>query len=513
MIEKPSDQHDFDAIRKAGERTAAFIKNNLKPGDPLRGPLIAVVVVLVVASFVSLVYAILRNRLFDVLFIIVLVALLGLALALIWVAAYPGQAPGQRRGAQRVLLAAIAVILVTSWSIDTGSMGIARQARFAFHYFRLDLGAARFEDFIDGTTSNDSDVESLDTFEINQRDNEPIIPGIGSGGSVTNQRDLLKALTMYGTLKITGKARVTRPWQTGTILLGAHTLELDGAEIEIGRYNLVIVANNITVHSGATIRAFAPRPGGEPAPTHPNGTGIEGLNAGDVHLAVLGSVSGKINVDLRGEDGGPGSPGQNGRDVPPDQVPKTLESDGVGIIRPISQKELEAIRDTYKDPSPQVRQQQNEVISECGSHCLINECTHTASAGTKGIDADATDLLVERGNGKSGGKGGDGGHLYVYTRPGHSGNVRDGIVLEGTAHSKGGHGGLPGRPGRGGPGGKRLPTGPQDPFRICAKGSDGPSGADGRASSTGQEGTDGQTSVGPIPHEIDLTTFFGGQLL
>jgi hypothetical protein len=513
MTDEQHVQQDFALVRKAGDQTAAFIKKHLKPTDPLRGPLIAVVVLLALSSFVSLVYFILRSRLFDVLFIIVLVVLLGLALALIWVAAYPGQPSGQKRkDAQRIVLVVIALGLLAAWTTDLGSNGLMGQLRFSFHYLRLCLGAARLDDFVDGLTHDElpDQVESLDAFEINQVGAVATVPGIEPGGTLSKQSSLLRALAMNRTLTITGIRRVAKPWQTGTILVAAKTIELDGAEIEIGRHTLVLVANDIVVHSTATIRAFARRTAGAPAPTYPNGSGFEGLDAGDVHLLVFGSVSGTLTVELAGEDGGPGAPGQYGKDAATDQIHKPQESDGVGTIRPISLQELQVRRDSYKNPSRQVREQQDNVISICGNRCLITECTHTASAGEKGTNA--ITLPADQANGKPGGKGGAAGRLFIYARRGHWTNVRGGIVFDPSIHARGGRGGLAGHPGRGSPGGKRLPTGPLDPFGICTRGSDGPAGDDGLPASEGQDGADGQASPETASREILITTLLGGSV-
>lgn len=167
-----------------------------------------------------------------------------------------------------------------------------------------------------------------------------------------------------------------RSWQRGVIVLAADTVQLDDADITIGRYDLVIIANALTIHSPARIRSFERRNDGDSAPTKSNGEGADGLDAGNVYLVVLGNLNGEIDIDLRGEDGGPGAPGEDGKDVPIDPDAKPLPNDAVGKFITVTAAELKKRREGFKDSTPDIRAKQDEIIAACGElkTCVIPEC-------------------------------------------------------------------------------------------------------------------------------------------
>jgi hypothetical protein len=501
----------FSAVADAAKDTLAVIKGALPKNDPLRLALTVVVLILLVAAFVKMVDLLLGRVLLDVLFIVSCAALLGLLIALLFAALYPTTNPTRQRRAQGTLAVIIVVALLISWTVGFRSADMVQMARFDFEYIRLLLNGQTFDSFATNASSGGlkDDVDSLDRFITNKKHDQPPVPGIGLDGTLINQRELLEALVTRQHLNVSGRQSVARAWQRGTIVLAAKTIDLDNADLTIGSYNLVIIANELTVKSLAQIRAFDRRPENSAAPTNPTGDGVDGLQAGDVYLVVLGKITGTIGIDLRGEDGGPGAPGQDGEDVPTDQQPATLLSDGVGAIQAVSVDELKARRESFKGSTPAIRAEQDEFIRACGNQtrCIIGECTHIASAGAAGHDA--TSVPAEEARGKQGGTGGPGGHLYLYVRADHPDALTDGIQFNAEERASGGTGGRGGRSGRGGRGGQRQATGPADPYALCSKGSDGPSGRDGVPGGEGGKGGAGRKPLGPERQNIQLESLFG----
>jgi len=104
-------------------------------------------------------------------------------------------------------------------------------------------------------------------------------------------------------------------------LIGTDIVFPPDAQILIGRSKLFILAHNLILNGNVQLRGFdrGPRTKGEV------GSGAPGWNAGNVSIFVLGSIqgTGKVTVDLRGEDGDTGQVGEAG------QPETTRPSEGV----------------------------------------------------------------------------------------------------------------------------------------------------------------------------------------
>jgi hypothetical protein len=500
----------WSLIKSAGLDALSIIKRNLNESDPLRRALLAVVVFILVSSFVALAFFFLSRLLLDAVFIITTTAILALLIALIFEAAYPGADSARKRSARRVLSAIIGLALVFAWTVQVRLVDLVHGGRFYFEYARLVLGSETLQSFATNATQNtlDDQVDSLERFVTTQHNDRPPVPGMNADGTLS-QGAVLRALTTRRHLKVAGALSVQRPWQKGTIVLAADTVEFDQADLNIGRYDLVVIANGVTVKSWAHIRAFDRRPEGSAAPTGMSGEGVEGLDAGDAYLIVLNHVEDKIDIDLRGEDGGPGAGGQDGRDVPNETKPKALPSDGVGEFREVTVDDLKARREKYNESTREIRAKQDDIIKACGSqkNCIIPECTRDASSGPRGKDAE--DIPAEKAHGRRGGAGGAGGHLYVYIPAERREAVMRSIHFDAQHPASGGHGGSPGRAGRGGRGGSRQAQGLLDPWAICSQGKDGPPGADGKSSTPGEEGPQGRKPVGPDSRDLEFESLFG----
>ncbi|HTR24378.1 MAG TPA: collagen-like protein [Terriglobales bacterium] len=244
--------------------------------------------------------------------------------------------------------------------------------------------------------------------------------------------DRTSALTYLGTLTIENATVLNasdRPRQ-----LYAHTLVLRGATLQTDGGDLAIEVVNL-VADGGTIRSFD---NSSALPTNSHGR-----SGGTVTLTVLGHVSGRLRVDLRGQAGAPGRDGTIGGPGGPGQPGDNAAMSLLGCARG-------------------------------GGN---------GGAGSPGQPGQP---------GSNGANGGAGGKLVV--KAADVAAVRAAILFT-AAGGPGGEGGRGGPGGPGGPGG--LGGGGTGLCSGGQRGADGPQGPRGQDGRPGTAGEDGDLSILP----------------
>ena len=348
------------------------------------------------------------NLTVSVLFLILFAGFLATALSHVPARAYTGVG-GFLAWAFSVLLVAVLFLILTSIFFGWPGPGAALAARL--------LGT----EILTSLPSSAAPI-TLPTDEVRLVSNlPPIARDEPDGLDRVKQVQILASrpeLLLKGTLEMAaGEKRV----------LVASTLNLQGGTITTNGGDLTIIVNNLRSDNG-TIRAFA-----NPSASSP---GQAGKSGGHVGLVVYGAITGRLAVDLQGQNGADGTPGTNGK----------AGSKGAGGANGAS-----SAVDCKRGP----------------------EKGKTGGSGTPGMD------------GGQGYAGGAGGVLVIQTA-----NVDAVQRVIGTPQLDGGLGGSGGQGGTGGPGGPGGDGG--GPNGWChGNGPQGDQGAPGGNGKTGPKAADG----------------------
>lgn len=249
-----------------------------------------------------------------------------------------------------------------------------------------------------------------------------------------------------GTLTLDGNELVLGPADASkksAAFLALDRLELkNGAKIITNGNVLTIFVNSIQSENGQ-IRSFtaaSAKATGGPAATargEDGHSGDPGSSGGVVSIHVIGELDGILNVDLQGQEGGNGSDGMQGVDLPQASRGRDAEDGPGGWLTP-------------------------------------GWCKHG------GADGDPGKKGLQGGSAGAGGRGGDGGHfqlINVGSKPIPAANY--------TFSAEAGKNGTVGQPGKGGPGQKGGEGGHGSTW--CSGGRAGGNGPDG--------------DPGPVPQE------------
>jgi hypothetical protein len=371
---------------------------------------------------------------------------------------------------------------------------------FEVTYVRLALGNISIQTFFDDLTSlaiisNDDGVIEY-----------PSINALVASGSVRDARKLLRLIASRSEQRV--PALDLRNIRYTGVIAARKVIFDDHTSVVIGSSNLVIIAEELVIEDTpdverASILAYSPDDLPPQTRTAPGSSGVDGLSAGSVTIIILGRTegSGRLIIDLRGQQGGTGVDGS--QHDPPPQAADRLPSPG----RP---------RWSYRTPhSSELHSFQELVVRSLARSDLDDESKDRIRQTGSSLAACASDsglcklLLCDEENwaiesrGNTGEKGGDGGDGGKGGRPGNAGQLE--IYSLDTQAVKtnyfqwlGGHrvdsvppkglvgdGGQPGRGASGGLGGLGLAG---DPFGICPRGlagENGPPGNPGRKGSPG----------------------------
>jgi hypothetical protein len=254
--------------------------------------------------------------------------------------------------------------------------------------------------------------------------------------TASDPRDIIQKLAGKPQLLVQGTLRLASADERR--ILAVSSLRIDSGTIITNGGDLTIEVNNLSSDNGS-IRDFA-------NPQQPR-QNAGGLGGGRVTLIVYGTVSGRLSVDMRGQDGAPGSNGTNGS-----KGPKGARGDNAssGVV----------------------------------------DCHRGAGAGGKGGTGTAGT------NGGDGYSGGNGGVLIV-----RSASPERARTLIGDVLVEGGDGGPGGVGGKGGPGGDGGDGG--SPVGLCSgggpNGPPGDPGPDGISGKAGAKGSPGSVRFEPLP--------------
>ena len=251
--------------------------------------------------------------------------------------------------------------------------------------------------------------------------------------SGSDRTALIRELANRGSLTLDGTTVIValQTQLTGVRSLALHTLRLlNGARLITNGVDFDLTVAKLEINGGS-ILTFESK--ASPPPASARSPGLPGRSGGRVYVSVAQSIAGRLDIDLRGQDGGAGGVGAPGA---PGQVGARGADAVAGLF----------------------------------------DCRSGGQNGGKGGDGQQGE------QGAPGGTGGDGGSLTLSGVLGDS----DRIVFR----AEGGHGGAGGLGGEGGPGGPGGQGGSGG--GLCGGGHPGPLGSLGPQGPPGVGGPSGR---------------------
>ena len=310
-----------------------------------------------------------------------------------------------------------------------------------------------------------------------------------------------------------------RERMNGAYVVAASEINIGaGVTITIGANDLVLLANRLTVGTGARVVGF--EPSGEPDRSLP-GSGAPGITSGNLYVILTGDFQGKLEVELtgsRGENGPRGNPGADVTDLPDIPVingeSHILETDDREF--PNFLKRAIALASTERDPERASGIKRN--IEKCSSatQCIVLRCDVPPSQATRGRQGGPGRF------GRPGGWGGKSGQLVIRSQRSAEALLNSHIaVVGGIGTPIVARGGSLGPTGKGGHGGPPGPAGKADALNICPSPSPEPNprlqgltGDENFYTEEHYENGDGRPGqyVEPFKWDLSLRTIFGRPL-
>lgn len=453
------------------------------------------------------------------LFLLLVVVLIGAACVMVgYHPSTPPVAASRARKRLMGLLSLITLCVVLPLLLTEGKLNLQsflRGAKLLEQDMRVLLGkqtltaaAAAVPYQLSRLPISDADEFRLKAIEVGPQSEDALGLLINKWGdnniTIDDRSKFLAALTKIGTIRISGKPidLARRGYPPKKFVLIARKIEIDPhAPILIGSNDVTLIAADFDFGNGSSIQAFDRRQYG--AEEVQVGSGESGRAAGTLRIAALGSITGKLNVDLRGEDGDAGKRGDDGRDGEgfSDGQPPAAGVPGAVIVANGNYdfwKYDEGSKHWYRDPvSAEVIEKISASLvegplmvlaTETGLHCtsepcVVLRCAKYAGSGRPGNPGSAPNP------GAPGGLGGLSGRFHRY----FLGDVSWDPINIVPGKSNDGPRGLPGRPGRGG---KGEDGGAADALGACSPGPPGPPGNDASSKVISAGGSESTSDVG-----------------
>ena len=480
--------------------------------DPLGRFLIGTVLVLVCVFFSAFLIWVLGRYFYEGALALVAFAMVCIVIVIAIVAFTHYGPPGSRNSARISFVLVFSMLLV--WRV-IGSPHvdhIYRDALFEVSYLRLMSSAIQLQEFMDAVPSREDHAgpaPNLDSFFIDQAVSDAIEGELnGTNASTLDQSSILYMATDRSSLLLDGPLSVSpERWrQHGALLLAAKKVTLGkGAVLHIGGNSLIVLTYELHVEPGSRIVAFDRTSRAKDI----SGSGSDGSGAGNLYLVLLGPATGKLSIDLTGEEGENGRAGEIGEDKsfsPPTPDPQSPIVDGQSQVLATGDPEFSAFMDKARHENEtdqirptDVRKEIGDKIQRCtvAKYCIILSCNQPPSQAARGNTGGTG------GPGDNGGDGGRSGKLVIRSVDSAQ-TVLQHISIS-TTESDAGYGGPGGRGGRGGPPG---PSGKSDLLGICAKPNTGEWGEQGSEGQAGLNGRRGELQD-PVLGWLPLHSFFG----
>jgi hypothetical protein len=403
---------------------------------------------------------------------------------------------------------------------------IWENVHFQFAFQRLKWNAIDLPAFFADVDLAQASGEAVTQSNIADQD-ESELP-FTSDGRISDTQTLLRLIARRRAAVISGKIKLNPVPDRHIALIAAEQVTFArGSSLELGSTTLVVAAASVVVEPDASIVAFEPGDVPSNAGLAFSSKGVQGGKSGDLRIVLLNSISGtgKVSVDLRGQQGGQGAPGEVYRPRPPSGDAPALEGRPRWEFRPLGPDEIKHIEDEFTRerpfligsprtlPTAILSAQTLQTCHAKSGSCVAVVCAEDLGSWANDSRGRAGETGDKGGNGGAGGHSGTPGSFTLFYLAGTA-LKSDDIALKfawvdgseialAPKPQKGGQPGEGGKGGSGGAGGRGLAA---DPLGACPSGVSGEPGHDGPPGKTGDPGEETQ---GVAARFIRLTPLFG----
>jgi uncharacterized membrane protein YgcG len=430
-----------------------------------------------------------------------------------------------QRNARTSLILLVGISVVMMLAVYFSVVPIWETLQFQFAYQRLKWGAIDLPTFFTEASLSQVAGEAVTQSTITDLD-ETELP-FTMDGRITDTEDLLRRIAGRHDAVISGSVKITTVGVRHVALVAAERITLSrDSSLEIGSASLVLLAGDIVIEPGASIRAYAPDDIPSNAGLDFSAKGKGGAPSGDLRIVILNSISGtgSASLDLRGQRGGPGAPGA----VP---AQKQRRDDAIPLpgrprwgFRPLAPDKLNKIQEEFgrERPflslSPELSALANESVRtlqfcrEKPNSCVAIDCFEDPGIWDREAQGADGETGYPGGKGGPGGDSGGAGSVAIF----YSSSAQfspdqieskfkgpNGTSIRSPSQRR--SGGRPGEGGKGGPGGIGGRGLAGDPFGACPSGKAGAEGLDGAQGDLGDPGAETQ---GPDLKLVRLTPLF-----